>query len=92
MIPKVGDVLVIDRAASVQFVEPLLFRVTVVHHDRHTYDGWLWLGGYQLAPDGTAVARRDIFVQPSGLRPARRRPAPESPTVTTRPRADRSGR
>ena len=68
MLPKSGDVLRVTRAASVQFVEPLLFRVIRVH-DWPTYDGWVWLDGYQLNAAGDAVERRSIFVQIKGLQP-----------------------
>lgn len=69
MLPRSGDVLRVTRAASVQFVEPLLFRVIRVH-DWPTYDGWVWLDGYQLNSAGDAVERRSIFVQVGGLQPA----------------------
>ena len=67
MLPRSGDVLHVTRAASVQFVEPMLFRVIRVH-DWPTYDGWVWLDGYELNPAGDAVERRSIFVQVNGLR------------------------
>lgn len=66
-LPRSGDVLYITRAASVQFGEPILFRVIRVH-DWPTYDGWVWLDGYQLSPAGDAVERPSIFVQIAGLR------------------------
>jgi hypothetical protein len=58
----------VTREASVQFIEPLLFRVIRVH-DWPTYDGWVWLDGYQLNSAGDAVERRSIFVQVNGLQP-----------------------
>ncbi|HEY8533787.1 MAG TPA: hypothetical protein VIL44_07945 [Micromonospora sp.] len=67
MLPRSGDVLHVTRAASVQFTEPLLFRVIRVH-DWPTYDGWVWLDGYELNSAGEAVNRRSIFVQVNGLR------------------------
>ncbi len=67
MLPRSGDVLHITRAASVQFVEPMLFRVIRVH-DWSTYDGWVWLDGYELNPAGDAIERRSIFVMIAGLR------------------------
>ena len=67
MLPRSGDVLHVTRAASVQFVEPMLFRVIRVH-DWPTYDGWVWLDGYELNAAGDAVERRSIFVQVNGLR------------------------
>ena len=68
VLPKTGDVLRVTRAASVQFVQPMLFRVIRVH-DWQTYDGWAWLDGYQLNATGDAVERRSIFVQLQGLQP-----------------------
>ena len=69
MLPRSGDVLRVTRAASVQFVSPLLFRVIRVH-DWSTYDGWCWLDGYELNAAGDAVSRRSIFVQVDGLQRA----------------------
>jgi hypothetical protein len=57
----------VTRAASVQFTAPLLFRVIRVH-DWPTYDGWIWLDGYELNAVGDAVERRSIFVRINGLR------------------------
>ena len=58
MLPRTGDVLHVTRAASVQFLRPIKFRVIRVL-DWPTYDGWLWLDGDQLtmlratrSPDG----------------------------------------
>ena len=61
MLPRSGDVLRVTKAASVQFTEPMLFRVIRVH-DWPTYDGWSWLDGYQLDGSGDATERRSIFV------------------------------
>ncbi|XTZ18142.1 hypothetical protein ACQSSU_12605 [Micromonospora echinospora] len=72
---RAGDLVEVTREASVQFVRPFLFRVIRVL-DRVTYDGWVWLDGYQLNAKGDAVARRAIFVQPAGLRRQRSVPAP----------------
>ena len=66
MLPRSGDVLRITRAASVQFIEPLHFRVIRVL-DWPTYSGWVWLDGYELNALGDAVERRSIFVLVSGL-------------------------
>lgn len=67
MLPRSGDVLQVTRDASVQFADPILFRVIRVH-DWPTYDGWVWLDGYELNGSGEAVERRSIFVKISGLR------------------------
>ncbi|WFE41982.1 hypothetical protein [Micromonospora sp. WMMD998] len=64
---KAGDLLHITRAASPQFVKSFHFRVIRVL-DWTTFDGWIWLEGYQLDERGDAVARRSIFVMLSGLR------------------------
>jgi hypothetical protein len=66
VVPRSGDILRVTREASVQFAEPLLFRVIRVH-DWPTYDGWVWLDGYELNGGGEAVERRSIFVRMSGL-------------------------
>lgn len=66
-LPRAGDVLLIGRAASVQFSTPILFRMIRIHA-WSTYDGWVWLDGYQLdALTGDAVARRSVFVQLAGV-------------------------
>ncbi|WP_320067693.1 hypothetical protein [Micromonospora sp. RTGN7] len=75
---KAGDVLHITAACSVQFVKPIMLRLIKVRTDLITYDGWLWLDGYQLDAKGDAVARREIFVQPAGL-VVQRRTAPAQP-------------
>lgn len=69
MLPRSGDVLCVTRAASVQFAVPMMFRVIRVH-DWPTYDGWVWLDGYQLDQSGDAVERRSIFVRIDGLEPS----------------------
>ncbi|GGM01690.1 MULTISPECIES: hypothetical protein [Micromonospora] len=67
MLPRPGDVLHVTRAASVQFRRPLIFRVIKVH-DWPTYQGWVWLEGYELDATGDAVSRRSIYVKHEGLR------------------------
>ena len=68
MLPRSGDVLRVTKAASVQFAQPMHFRVIRVH-EWATYEGWVWLDGYQLNAAGDAVERRSIFVQLKGLQP-----------------------
>lgn len=65
-LPHSGDVVIISRAASVQFTSMFNFRVIRVL-PWSTYDGWCWLEGYVLDPAGNAVERRRLFVQTSGL-------------------------
>ncbi len=67
MSPQSGDIVHVTRDASVQFLRPMMFRVIRVH-DWKTYDGWMWLDGYQLNSAGDAVERRSIFVQEAGLK------------------------
>jgi hypothetical protein len=69
-IPVSGDVLHITCKASVQFVDPFLFRVIRVH-DWPTYDHWIWLDGYVLDEHGEATKRRTIFVQVAGVQRVR---------------------
>jgi hypothetical protein len=66
VVPRSGDVVRVTRSASVQFVEPMMFRVIRVH-DWQTSDGWAWLDGYELNSAGDAVERRSIYVQLQGL-------------------------
>ncbi|MCO1596899.1 hypothetical protein M8C17_17230 [Micromonospora sp. RHAY321] len=81
-----GDVLLLTREASPQFTRPVSVRVIRVLADRHTYHDWLWIEGYELGPSGDAVARRELYLMPAGLRwleatparpdlPCHRRPA-----------------
>ncbi|GAB1688327.1 hypothetical protein KRM28CT15_01300 [Krasilnikovia sp. M28-CT-15] len=65
------------KAASVQFSAPMLFRVIRVH-DWPTYEGWVWLDGYELNSAGDAVERRSIFVQANGLRQVGKAPDPRA--------------
>ncbi|WP_328654864.1 hypothetical protein OG598_14165 [Micromonospora sp. NBC_00330] len=61
---KTGDMLRLDQAVSVQFMQPITVRVIRVL-DWITYDGWVWIDCYQLGPTGGAVARRSLFIQPA---------------------------
>ncbi|WP_428963491.1 hypothetical protein [Micromonospora fluostatini] len=80
---RAGDLLHLTRAASVQFVRPIVVRVIRHLADRHTYHGWTWIEGYELDVRGEAVAKRELYVRREGLRwvtpgppvPATRRPA-----------------
>ncbi|MCF0094901.1 hypothetical protein [Micromonospora sp. MH99] len=74
---KAGDVIHLTTAASVQFLRPIFVRVIRELPERHTYDGWVWIEGYQLNAAGDAVARRELYVRRAGVRmqslPAERR-------------------
>jgi hypothetical protein len=88
VLPRSGDVIQVTKAASVQFSSPMLFRVIRVH-DWPTYEGWIWLDGYELNASGEAVERRSIFVQVGGLRQVGKAPDPRmrnarQPGATTR--------
>ncbi|MEV5821309.1 hypothetical protein AB0L22_19285 [Micromonospora haikouensis] len=85
MLPRSGDVLHVTRAASVQFLKPIMFRVIRVL-DWPTYDGWTWLEGYELNAAGDAVSRRSIYVQAAGLRQLRAAAQPRQRTVPVRQR------
>ena len=77
VLPRSGDVIHVTKAASVQFAAPMLFRV-IRGHDWPTYEGWIWLDGYELNAAGDAVERRSIFVQVSGLRQVGKAPDPRT--------------
>jgi hypothetical protein len=77
VLPRSGDVIHVSKAASVQFAAPMVFRVIRVH-DWPTYEGWIWLDGYELNGSGDAVERRSIFVQVSGLRAMGKAPDPRA--------------
>jgi hypothetical protein len=66
VVPRSGEVVRVTKSASVQFTQPMMFRVIRVH-DWQTTDGWAWLDGYQLDSAGDAVERRSIYVQLNGL-------------------------
>jgi hypothetical protein len=88
--PQAGDILHVTREASVQFIRPMMFRVIRVH-DWPTYEGWMWLDGYQLNSAGDAVERRSIFVQHAGLR-AVSLPQEKRVRATAAPRASAPSR
>ncbi|GHJ17083.1 hypothetical protein TPA0908_50780 [Micromonospora sp. AKA38] len=83
MRPQPGDLLRIDGRASVQFGgdRALTLRVVSVGPEL-THLGWIWLTGYVLDRHGLATAKREIFVQLAGLRPATpARPSQRSPSL-----------
>ncbi len=55
-------------------MQPITFRVIRLPQ-WDTYDGWIWLDGYELNAAGDAVERRSVFVQINGLRWAGDKPA-----------------
>ncbi|MBQ0902243.1 hypothetical protein KBX63_09510 [Micromonospora sp. U21] len=76
----------LTRDASPQFVRAVTVRVIRVLADRQTYAGWLWIECYELAPNGDAVARRELYLMPEGVR---RPAAPPAPVRRRRPVAPR---
>ncbi|MEQ4306235.1 hypothetical protein ABNF97_33450 [Plantactinospora sp. B6F1] len=84
LVPKPGDVLLLNGRASVQFAgdRALVLRVINVSK-RPTYHGWCWLTGYALDRNGHATDRREVFVQIAGLRSAPQvvRPSPAAGRV-----------
>lgn len=62
-----GTLLVLGRAASPQFVQPIRLRL-VRAAPAVTCDGWVWVDGYQLDQAGRAVERRTVFVRIAGVR------------------------
>ncbi|WP_229399033.1 hypothetical protein [Micromonospora okii] len=68
---QTGDLLHLTRAASPQFVKPIIVRVIREMKDRHTYYGWTWIEAYELDAAGDAVAKRELFVRREGSRPLR---------------------
>ncbi|MCM0676887.1 hypothetical protein NCC78_19665 [Micromonospora phytophila] len=87
--PSPGDLIVVDGRASVQFAgdRALTFRVVSVS-DQPTYAGWIWLTGYVLNHRGEATAKREVYVQLTGLHPATSTPALKA-SRATRPCASR---
>ena len=69
MLPRPGDIVLVGARASVQFAGDRAVRLRVIAVcDRPTYAGWAWITGYVLDDAGRAVQRRQLFVQPAGLR------------------------
>nr|MDT0662596.1 hypothetical protein [Micromonospora sp. DSM 115978] len=68
MVPKPGDVLLVDGRASVQFAGDRALRLRVISVcGRPTYRGWCWVTGYCLDAAGNACERREVFVRVAGL-------------------------
>lgn len=65
---KAGDLVRLTNAASVQFFRPITVRVIREFPERYTYEGWVWIEGYELNAAGDAVARRELFVMRGGVR------------------------
>ena len=65
---RAGDLLRLDRTASVQFCRPITVRVIREIADRHPFDGWAWIEAYELNGRGDAIAKRELFVRLAGLR------------------------
>jgi hypothetical protein len=71
--PRPGQIVVLDRAASVQFDGDRGLTVQILEVDqRPTLEGWAWLTVAVLGPPAARrrAAVRTVFVRPAGLRPA----------------------
>ena len=71
--PRPGQVVVLDRAASVQFDGDRGLTVQILEVDeRPTGEDWVWLTVAVLGPPAARrqAAVRTVFVRPAGLRPA----------------------
>jgi len=67
---RAGDVVLLGRAASPQFVKPIGFRIIrELPAATAGADGWVWLDGYEVDEQGEAVERRSVFVMRAGVRP-----------------------
>ncbi|MER5456500.1 hypothetical protein ABT008_17090 [Micromonospora sp. NPDC002389] len=89
--PAPGDLVRIDGRASVQFAGGRALTLRVVStSDRQAYDGWIWLTGYVIDRHGTAIAKREIYVQLAGLRPAASTPPQSVRLVRTSARRTRA--
>ncbi len=65
---RAGHMVRLDRRPFPQFVYPIKFRVIRIL-DRPTYDGWLWLEGYELDASGDALRKRQLFVKTEAVQP-----------------------
>jgi hypothetical protein len=71
--PRPGQVVILDRTASIQFDGDRAITVRILEvDDRSTYDDWVWLTVSVLGPAAARrrAAVRTVFVQRAGLRPA----------------------
>ena len=91
-LPKSGDLLYLGRAASPQFGGDRGIRFRLIRvHDWSTYEGWVWLDGYQLDGRGDAIERRSVFVIIDGIQVIPNRVGEQAAGVTSGRRAARAG-
>ena len=64
-IPRVGDLVRLDQAASSQFERPIWFRVIGVRPSS-AMPGWVYLDGWELA-EGLDIVEVTVFVRVAGL-------------------------
>ncbi|WP_433127858.1 hypothetical protein ACQPWW_33900 [Micromonospora sp. CA-240977] len=83
-----GDVVLLTTDASVQFLRPICVRIIRELPERITYDGWVWIEGYELNAAGDARARRELYVRREGVRLVRSHP-PATPMRPTTGRPER---
>ncbi len=81
--PRSGDLLRLDGRASCQFAvtQAIWFRVirplTPVPYE--TWQGWMWLDGYEVDEVGEALLRREVWVKIDGVRYLEQARDPDSP-------------
>ncbi|MDG9676317.1 hypothetical protein [Micromonospora sp. DH14] len=74
---NIGDLLLIGSACSPQFTGDRGLRLRLVSvGEVDPYNGWMWLTGYVLDPQGNATDKREVYVQRAGIGVADRAPAP----------------
>ncbi|MGC4877933.1 hypothetical protein ACLQ26_16955 [Micromonospora sp. DT43] len=82
-----GDLLLIGPACSPQFTGDRALRLRLVSvGEIDPYSGWMWLTGYVLDSRGDATAKRELYVQRTGIVVEKRAPAP--PLVGRKPYAE----
>ncbi|MEU7587898.1 hypothetical protein AB0A95_16550 [Micromonospora sp. NPDC049230] len=79
---RAGDVVHLTTDASVQFLRPISVRIIRELPERITYDGWVWIEGYELDAAGDARARRELYVRREGVQLVQSAP-PATPTRPT---------
>ncbi|MET8043242.1 hypothetical protein ABZU25_20545 [Micromonospora sp. NPDC005215] len=77
-----GDVVRLTIDASVQFLRPISVRIIRELPERITYDGWVWIEGYELNAAGDARTRRELYVRREGVQLVKSDP-PATPTRPT---------
>lgn len=64
VVPRTGDLALLNQTASVQFTRPTWLRVAAVRPSAHVV-GWVYLDGWELA--GDRWCWHTVFVRVAGL-------------------------